>query len=460
MRSFEKIYVLDTNILLEDASNLFKISEEGKNLVVLPETVIDEIDTKKSGFDEINFQAREFGRHLSEGKVLDIVSEKDFEHKSHTVTRMKVGDATVDIVSLKTYNIADSERAIINDRKIIEVASFAQSHYSAESILLSNDVMCRIRAISLGVKAESLTKNKDVADVEFIRTIEDFDQDKFALMNHEDINKFVKDHRPDNFGYHFKCTTGNEKLAYVVNDRVSFITEDTFSGLSVKPLNIGQKLAAAGMLDERTDVCVFEALAGSGKTLMAIASGIKLVEQGKFDRIVYIRNSVESVDKAEEVGFLPGMESKFMIYNYPLLDTLTFIAKADKRLKDSDEYNKLDEVQKLQYLQSMYKVETMWPGASRGRSLSNCFVVIDEVQNFSKKSLQTVMTRFDKDCKVVCIGSNRQIDHPFINKYTNGLNKLLKATKVKQDHVVLFGSALEKCVRGNITEWAEETFED
>jgi len=61
---FEKYYLLDTNILLEDATNIFRLSDESKNLIILTETVLDEIDTKKSGFEEINFQAREFERIL------------------------------------------------------------------------------------------------------------------------------------------------------------------------------------------------------------------------------------------------------------------------------------------------------------------------------------------------------------------------------------------------------------
>ena len=68
--TFDKYYILDTNILLEDASNIYKLSQEGKNLIILAETVLDEIDTKKSGFDEINFQAREFARILENSTIL------------------------------------------------------------------------------------------------------------------------------------------------------------------------------------------------------------------------------------------------------------------------------------------------------------------------------------------------------------------------------------------------------
>lgn len=457
-KEFKNYYVIDTNIILTDANNIFEISQDGENLIILPETTIDEIDSKKSGFGEINFQAREFGRILSEGEF-----QKTERVSDSTITNVKIGKVQISIISLDSYNIKDTEKSIINDRKIIEVAKFASEYFEnpEDTYLLSNDVMCRIRATSYGIKAQSLSKNKDEADVEFIRVIENFNSKLFEKMDNAPIDSFVKDHTKDNFCYHFKCVDGNEKLAYIVNDRINFITDELFRGLSVKPLNVGQKFAMAGMIDDRTDICVMEALAGSGKTLLAVAAGIKKVKEKQFDKIVYIRNSVESVDKEEEVGFLSGNDSKFIIYNYPLLDTLGFIAKKDKSLNraDTEELENVDEVERIQLLQAKYKIETMWPGSIRGRTLSNAFVIIDEIQNFSKKSAQTVISRLDKDCKVVCIGSNRQIDNHYINKYTNGLNKILKATK-KESDVVMFGTELNKVVRGRITSWAEKAFED
>ena len=459
MIKYEKVFVLDTNILLESASNIFKISENGKNLIVLPETVIDEMDTKKSGFDEINFQAREFGRTLSEATV--IATRKNSE-LNETITELKIDNTRVDIISFKDYNIKDANKSIMNDRKIIEVAKFAASHYGLDSTLLSNDVMCRIRAISFGVESHGLSKNLDDIEVDFVKVVHDFDPSLLNKMEHNDIHIFVDDHKPQNFCYHFKCTDGNEQLAYIVNNRISFIDDSLFKGMSVKPINVGQKFAVAGMLDERVDFSIIEALAGSGKTLLAVSAGIKLVKNRQFDKIVYIRNSVESVDKGEEVGYLPGLDSKFMIYNYPLLDTLDFITKNDKTSSKNDKtkLDEMDEMEKMKLFQTMYKAECMWPGAIRGRTVSNSYVVIDEVQNFSRKSLQTVISRLDKDCKVICIGSNRQIDNAFINKYTNGLSKLIKATRKDENSVTLFGTELTKVVRGPLTEFAEEVFGD
>ena len=122
--NFEKYYILDTNILLEDATNIFKLSQNGNNLIVLAETVLDEIDAKKSGFEEINFQAREFARILENATIIESI-KKDF----YKIIRLKINDKNtfIDIISKEEYdvNIKNISLNIINDRKILEIAKFA-----------------------------------------------------------------------------------------------------------------------------------------------------------------------------------------------------------------------------------------------------------------------------------------------------------------------------------------------
>ena len=151
---FDKVYILDTNIILNDAKNIFKIMEEGKNLVVLPETTLDEIDSKKSGFNEINFQAREFARILSNAEILNSRMEDDL-----TITTVCLPPNTnrvLEIISKDKYDIdKDTERNIVNDRRILVVAEACKKIYNENVdgkqeniIFLSLDVMARTRAIS------------------------------------------------------------------------------------------------------------------------------------------------------------------------------------------------------------------------------------------------------------------------------------------------------------------------
>ena len=105
-----------------------------------------------------------------------------------------------------------------------------------------------------------------------------------------------------------------------------------------------------------------------------------------------------------------------------------------------------------------YSIETMWVGEMRGRTISNSFIIIDEAQNMSNKTMQMVLSRIDNTSKVVILGSNKQIDNFYVNKYTNSLTTLLKSTKTENSLVNTFAIKLQKVLRGPITEWAELIF--
>src|SRR5574344_32344 len=127
---FEKYYILETNILLEDATNIFKLSKESKNLIILTETVLDEIDSKKSGFDEINFQAREFARILENSKIIESIKYQDKK-----IVRLKIKnryETIIDIVSKDEYIVSSKNVSsnILNDRKILELAVEIKDYYN------------------------------------------------------------------------------------------------------------------------------------------------------------------------------------------------------------------------------------------------------------------------------------------------------------------------------------------
>ena len=472
---FEKIYALDTNIILNDASNLFNISQDGRNLIVWPETVLDELDNKKEGFDEINFQAREFARILSGAEITDQRSIPVVGKTSvFYITRMKIDHVFVDIIGLNNYDdINESERSIRNDRKILKVVKGSiDDIYHSSITFLTLDAMCRIRATSMNINSELMLNGGDSYESEFIKTIQlDGQYITSDLINGCNVFDVNPDHKPENYCYRFLGSNNEKLLAVVQNDRLVPINEASLNKSLIKPRNEEQKFALTGMCDDFYKVVLIEALAGSGKTLLAISAGLKAIKEGKYEKLIYIRNSIESTDRGEEVGFLSGNEAKFEIYNHPLYDTLDFIARTEFKRSQSNKTpaarcaggnseisraeieNAVKEI--VEKLIRQYNIETIWNGAIRGRTLANAFVIVDEVQNFSKKSLKTVLTRLDSTCKVVCIGSNRQIDNTFINKYTNGLNYMLKAAKEEHEEVKMFVTSLNKVERGAITAFAE-----
>ncbi|MEN8718081.1 MAG: PhoH family protein, partial [Sulfurovum sp.] len=326
--NFEKYYVLDTNIMLEDASNIFKLAQDSKNLIILPETVLDEIDSKKSGFDEINFQAREFARILESADIVESKKQDDYK-----IIRLKINekaDATIDIISKEYYdvNIKNVSINIINDRKILEIASFANRYYNTQIEFLSLDIMARTRAISLDIKTDALVGNKEDFNYEFIKEIIiNFEDTEF--LDNALISDFDEDYKPYNYNYCFKVKGSDQViLATIQNNRVILLDEGEIRNQIITPLNKEQLFFSNAILSHFFNVLIIEAKAGSGKTLLALSGALKLVRQKHFQRIIYIRNSIESLDKGEDVGYLPGLEEKFAIYNHPLMDSLDYIIRS------------------------------------------------------------------------------------------------------------------------------------
>ena len=460
--SFSKYFVLDTNIILEDATNLFKLSQNGINLIILPETVLDEIDSKKSGFDEINFQAREFARVLEKAIV---TSTKTID--IHKIISMSIDKTIINIISKEQYDVKSNNMAlnIFNDRKIIELALFSSQHYSKDIEFLSLDIMARIRAISLGIKANSLQGSKEEFDYEFIKNIQITFED-LENLNNQDITKYDKNYKYHNFSYCFNVKNSDQVvLATIEHQKIRILDEFEIRNQIITPLNKEQLFFSNAINEPYFNILVVDAKAGSGKTLLGLSGAIKHVRKKQYQKIIYIRNSIESLDKGEDVGYLPGLEEKFSIYNHPLMDSLNHMVRSEHKRKyankDKVQYKELDEKEITTRIENMienYGIETMWVGEMRGRTLSNSFIIIDEAQNMSNKTMQMVLSRIDNSCKVIILGSNKQIDNFYVNKYTNSLTTILKSTKEKNELVNLFAIKLQKVLRGPITAWAEDIF--
>ena len=447
--------VLDTNILLLDANNLLTLGQD--NIIVLPETVLDEIDNKKSGHLEISYQAREFGRLLTRATVEDIANKSGIG----TITYMLLDGVEIEVVSLSEYpNAVDVEPHIRNDRKILEVASFYDTHFP-NVVFMTNDVMCKMRAISLGLRAIDL-KTVDYSEHTFTKTIE-IPTDVFSKLHNLPIIEVDLEYSPENYNYMFQdALTGQKKLGNIRNGFIDILGKDTETDLrkqDVTPVNAGQLFLSRAILNPTTEIVVCEALAGSGKTVSAFSNAIRLVKKGFYGGITYIRASVDDVDRAEEIGFLSGNDEKMEVYLHPVQDTLDFIVRnkhKDSKLKGKDFEEFVDKA--IDEMKLKFDIQAMIGLGMRGRTFSNRVVIIDEAQNMSKSSMQKVLTRFGKNCKIIIIGSNKQIDNQYITKYTNCLSVLLDACTKEQDLVKLHAVSLSRVVRSNIAEFAEHAF--
>lgn len=455
-------YILDTNIILDSVENLLTLSDNNTNTLVIPETVIDELDAKKTGFEDINFNARQFARLLEDSTI---ISNEQVGSLHIITTNIDTLDISLKIISKKDYTCDTQTVAlnILNDRKILEASADYINLVDKQSTLVSLDIMFRTRALSMGLNAEALVgKNSDIPN-EFHKTIE---VSNIMSLNSAVITAVDPSYVVENYSYTLvDRDTGNEKLAYVANGHLYFLDEADLGRQSVRPMNKEQKLFVNAILSDMYQIIISDAKAGSGKTLLSLATAMRLVAKKKFSNIVYVRNSIESLAKGEDVGYLPGLEEKFKIYNHPLFDSLRFIAKSELTKSNANKSRanttvisedtitaKVDE-----YIEK-YRIQTMWVGEMRGRTISDAIVIVDEIQNCSASTGQLILSRLDKNCKVICIGSNRQIDNLYTNKYINSLSFLLKAAKSLHEEVSLFAIELNRVLRGPITEWSEKIF--
>ncbi len=443
MQKFEKVFVLDTNIILDNAYNIEILSEQGKNLIVLPETVLDELDSKKSLINtEIGFQARQFARLLQ-----DAVIENQKNIGALKIIETSIAKTIIYIISKEFYNVDDTPKEIKNDRKILEIASDLQTVYS-DLVFISLDVMARTRALSLGIKTEALTLgNKDIdADKDFhiqmkipnfIGVEEEIPEVDEHISSVEIINE---DGKP--FIYFKNCTSWH------------LIPEKNPYRLPAPPINLRQKVMSSLILD-KNDVVVISGAAGTGKTLVALSAAMKVCDLNKdvYKKIYYIRRTVISGTKEDELGFLPGtLEEKMQGYNAPMEDSLKKIAQLKKKNQTKEEV-----AERIGDLREKYEIEYLYAGHLRGATLEDGSILIcDEVQNWDITSIRTIFSRMGKNSMILAMGSNNQIDSNYLTRNTNALTFLMdKAGYENESQVRIKGIKLTNVMRSKLAEWAD-----
>ena len=450
---FKKIYVLDTNIILNDMDNIFTLAQNGENLIVLPETVLDEIDTFKSGYLETNYQARQFARMYNDAEVLSVDranNKKMITVKSRAFLNGNV--AYINVISKKKYvsTINDFNKNIINDRKIIEIARDMQTEY-ANVIFISLDVMAKNRALIEGLEVQSFNTGEDkelVLSAELKLENPEPEYSVFDIFS-MDVPETVQ---------HIQITAKDGKpfFYYRTGNLFKLIDEKIFVKNEIKPQNMGQKVLMSQMMDEYYDVVLSNSAAGSGKTILALSAAMRLIDlnKDKYDKIIYIRKTV--VSDTEELGFLKGdLDEKMAGFLAPLYSNLEFIVEKKysnrkSKLTQEELQNKVDDIM------NKYQIQFKYEGHLRGDNIRNAIVILDEFQNSAITSARTILTRFSENCKAFILGSTKQIDTPYLNKHNNALTFLLNKIGKDNMRVNVTGFNLNKTVRSAIAEWADE----
>ncbi|MEN7973485.1 MAG: PhoH family protein [Verrucomicrobiota bacterium] len=410
----KKTFILDTNVILHDSSCIHQFSEHD---IVIPITVLEELDNFKKGNESVNFHAREFAR------TLDSLSGDKLFNGGVPIGPGR-GKISIKLDRAFDENIADNFSTQKADHHILNIAyQVAKEITEREVSLVTKDVNLRMKAKAVGLMAHDY-KNDHVADIQQLYTGTRVEEN----IDPEQINKMYTP--PYEFPAselplerklvpnEYLILRGERKSALAVyDDELNLIKHvDKVPAFGITPRNAEQTYALDAILNDNIRLVSLTGKAGTGKTLLALAGALK--RKKSYRQILMARPIVALSNK--DIGFLPGdIQSKLDPYMKPLYDNLGVIQHAEGETKNS-QLNKLLEDKRLVIEPLSY---------IRGRSLVNTFFIIDEAQNLTPHEIKTIITRAGEGTKIVFTGDIFQIDHPYLDSHSNGLSYLIEKMK-------------------------------
>jgi len=432
-----KNYILDTNVLLHDPNSLLNFAD---NHVVVPIEVIEEIDRFKRESSELGQNARQVSRMLD-----------GFRGEGSLSEGVKLPNGGKLQVAFQKNGASNGDSHILNgssvDNRILALAAGIQKTQPKNpTILVSKDINLRIKADALGLQAEDYENDRVHIQDLYTGMFEIVSSpDKLAAFraNGELEINGGKKYFPNEF-----CTLIDE-----TNPKKAALTKVDSTGTKlipiidcregvwgIKPRNREQHYAFDALLDDRIKLVTLMGKAGTGKTLMAMAAGLKrTVLDREFRRLVVAR---PTISMGKELGFLPGsLEEKLAPWMQPIHDALEMLSDLNmghdhRRSTDLMRSGSIV-VEALSYI--------------RGRSIANQFMVIDEAQNLTPLEAKTIITRVGSGTKIIFTGDPYQIDNPYVDSSSNGFNYIVSRFR---DQAIAAHIELQKGERSELAELA------
>lgn len=439
----KKVFVFDTNVILHDFKSIFSFEETN---IVIPITVLEEVDKFKKGSNTINFNAREFIREL------DIIAEKN-EKIQGTKDIFKKGalldnksKVFIDVNNEEKDNFKKIFENNIPDHKILSCAYNIKCG-NQRVVLITKDINMRMKARSLGIDTQDYKTDKIDKLSSLFTGIETILGDNAEVYIKElNENKGIEV-KGDNSIYPntYFCYRVHEKDEAVIGkykDETKTIlhVNTDINAYGIKPRNEEQAMALDVLLDNDIPLVTIMGKAGTGKTLLALAGA--LAKRREYRQILLARPVVALSNK--DLGFLPGdINSKLDPYMQPLFDNLSVIEHIHS--EDSDESKNIKKMLENE------KIVISPLAYIRGRSLNKIYFIVDEAQNLTPHEIKTIITRAGEGTKIVFTGDINQIDTPYLDKRNNGLTYLIDRTKAE---VLSATVTLEKGERSKLAELA------
>lgn len=443
-----KTFILDTNVLLHDTNSLFVFAD---NEVVVPLCVVEEIDDQKKRVDEIGRNSRHVARSLDElrkkNSLLDGV-----RLENNGLLRVEIPPS----VSSSAFPSGLDPQKI--DNQILALALHLKKVRKNQVILVSKDITMRIKADALGLSCQDYERHKVDVDNFYTGTA-------VLETDADTINKFYADGCLAIDEVSFEANQ-NITLVDRFNPSHSGIGRYDLKGKTIFPLKLAnacakgatslwgikahnkeQQFAIDMLLDDSLQLVTLIGIAGTGKTLLALAAGLtKVIKDEQYQKLLITR---PIIPVGKDIGFLPGdVEAKLMPRMQPISDNLSFLFS----LQHEEQFSNIS----LESLIDDQIIELEALSYIRGRSIPNQFIIVDEAQNLTPHEIKTIITRAGSGTKIVITGDHYQIDNPYLDSCSNGLTYLIERFKGTE----IFGHiTLVKGERSQLAEIAAEVLD-
>ncbi len=423
-KELRRAYLLDTNVLIHDPCCIQQFQEHD---VLIPMTVVEELDHLKIGASDLARNARQATRTLNE--LLD----------QRPAAEVSAGVPLAGGGRLFFLLDADWERAPARsgseaDNRIIAEARRAQSQRPDQSVIVvSKDVNLRVKCAAVGIPVEDYRNDSQVDDISTMSGGLVIAGTAFWDEQGDDIESWREGDRVfyrvggaqvENWepGV-LVCEDELQGFEAIVRDRANGrallevcrdFRSERHAIWGVRAKSTRQNFALNLLLDPEIDLVTLAGAAGTGKTYMALAAALHLVyEERRFERIIITR---ETVSMGENIGFLPGTEEEKMApWMGAIHDNLESLLRTDNGWTSAVAKEML-----------AGRILLRSPSLMRGRTFNDTLLIIDEAQNLSPKQVRGLITRAGRNTKIVRLGNVNQIDSPYLTATTCGLTYLVQ----------------------------------
>jgi len=426
----QKIYVLDTNVLLHDPNALFSFED---NEVVVPLPAIEELDRFKRDGGEVGRNARQTARHLDELRGKGVLTNGGVPLENGGRLRVIFSH------SEQLQELPPEIRKDNADNRILAIAFRERERKQLPVILVTKDVNLRIKAHAVGLTVEDYETDKISYDTLYPGSAQ-------IQVPAERINLFYRqkslclDECPGAPFFPHQCLSliAEENPQQSALGRVSADGRQLRALIDVPgggfwgivPRNREQRFALDLLIDPHVQLVTLVGKAGTGKTLLAIAAGLFMVtDQNAFRRLLISR---PVVPMGRDLGYLPGgLDQKLEPWMLPVYDNIELLLNGvDENGAKKRGHQELVEMGYLEVEALTY---------IRGRSIPNQYLVVDETQNLTPHEVKTIITRAGEGTKIVLTGDPDQIDNPYVDAGSNGLTYVVERFRDRElaGHIIL-----------------------